>query len=120
MIDLIKNNPESRRIIIDIWNCSTINNAALPPCLCKYQFYVDTENKRLNLMIYIRIRIFLANNWNTCTGAFFVHLICNLNGIDLSPGELTVVSGDTHIYLSHLAVEDLILKEHQNHFPKLC
>ena len=51
VLDLIKNNPESRRIIIDLWN-STLRNAALPPCLCKYQFYVDTENKRLNLMIF--------------------------------------------------------------------
>ena len=120
VVDLIKNNPESRRIIIDIWNCSTINNAALPPCLCKYQFYVDTENKRLNLMIYIRSSdFFLANNWNTCTGAFFVHLICNLNGVDLTPGELTVVSGDTHVYLSHLDAVETNLKRTPKPFPKI-
>ena len=120
VIDLIKNNPESRRIIIDIWNSRTINNAALPPCLCKYQFYVDTESKKLNLMIYIRSSdFFLANNWNVCTGAFFVHLICNLKGIDLSPGELTVVSGDTHIYLSHLEAVDKQLERDPRPFPKV-
>ena len=120
VLDLIKNNPESRRIIIDLWNCSTLSNAALPPCLCKYQFYVDTENKRLNLMIYLRSSdFFLANNWNVCTGAFLVHLICNLNGYDLSPGELTVISADTHIYISHLsAVEEQLTREPRP-FPKL-
>ena len=120
VLDLIKNNPESRRIIIDLWNCSTLRNAALPPCLCKYQFYVDTENKRLNLMIYLRSSdFFLANNWNVCTGAFLVHLICNLNGYDLSPGELTVISADTHIYISHLkAVEEQLTREPRP-FPKI-
>ena len=44
---------------------------------------------------------FLANNWNACTAAMFVHLICNLKGIDLTPGKLTVMSCDTHIYTNH-------------------
>ena len=71
-------------------------------------------------MIYIRSSdFFLANNWNTCTGAFFVHLICNLNGIDLSPGELIVVSGDTHIYLSHLDAVETNLKRTPKPFPKI-
>ena len=67
-----------------------------------YQFYVDTTRKLLNLQIYIRSSdYFLANNWNTCTGALFVHLICNLEGIDLTPGILTVVMGDAHLYKFH-------------------
>ena len=57
----------------------------------------------LDLQIYIRSSdFFLANNWNTCTGAFFVHMLCNLEGINLSPGRVVVVTGDTHLYLSHL------------------
>ena len=80
-----------------------MDKAALPSCLCKYQFYVNTQAKELNLMIYIRSSdYFLANNWNTCTGALFVHLLCNLNGMNLTPGELTVVVGDTHLYKTHL------------------
>jgi dihydrofolate reductase / thymidylate synthase len=103
VIDLLYNNPTSRRIIIDLWNPSTLDKAALPSCLCKYQFYVNTQAKELNLMIYIRSSdYFLANNWNTCTGALFVHLLCNLNGMNLTPGELTVVVGDTHLYKTHL------------------
>jgi dihydrofolate reductase / thymidylate synthase len=103
VINEIKTNPHSRRIIINLWNPNTLVKAALPSCLCQYQFYVNTKTKTLNLQIYIRSSdFFLANNWNTCTGAFFVYMICNLKGIDLSPGELTVVTGDTHIYLTHL------------------
>ena len=85
VINLIKNEPNSRRIIINLWNPRTLHKAALPSCLCQYQFYVDTKNNKLNLQIYIRSSdFFLANNWNTCTGAFLVHMICNLDGINLN------------------------------------
>ena len=70
-INLIKNNPESRRMYYRFVNCSSLDKAALPPCLCKYQFYVNTDDKKLDLMIYIRSSdFFLANNWNTCWGLF--------------------------------------------------
>jgi dihydrofolate reductase / thymidylate synthase len=120
VLDLIKNNPSSRRIIIDIWNCSTLDKASLPPCLCKYQFNVNIEKKQLNLMIYLRSSdFFLANNWNVCTGAFFVHMICNLKDIDLTPGILTVVTGDTHIYSNHMKQVKQNLERHPKPFPKL-
>ena len=103
VLNLIKNDPNSRRIIINLWNAATLNNAALPACLCMYQFYVNTRDKKLNLQIYIRSSdFFLANNWNVCTGAFLVHMICNLEDINLTPGILTVCTGDTHIYKSHI------------------
>ena len=102
-IDLIRTNPHSRRIIINLWNPKTLHKAALPSCLCQYQFYVNSNTKTLSLQIYIRSSdFFLANNWNTCTGAFLVSMICNLEDIDLSPGILTVVTGDTHIYKTHI------------------
>ena len=103
VIETIKKDPTSRRIIINLWNPKTLHKAALPSCLCMYQFYVDTVHNLLHLQIYIRSSdYFLANNWNTCTGAFFVHLICSLNGINLTPGTLTVVCGDAHIYKTHV------------------
>ena len=99
----IRTNPSSRRMIINLFNPATQHKAALPACLCQYQFHVDTHDKLLNLQIYIRSSdYFLANNWNACTGALLVHLICNLNDIDLKPGFLTVITGDTHIYLNHI------------------
>jgi thymidylate synthase len=85
-----------------------------------YQFYVDTKNKKLNLQIYIRSSdFFLANNWNTCTGSFLVYMICNLKDIDLTPGELSVITGDTHIYLSHVEAVKENLKRTPKPFPKL-
>lgn len=120
VIDEIRNNPSSRRLIINLWNARTTHKAALPACLCMYQFYVDTERKQLNLQIYIRSSdFFLANNWNTCTGAFLVHMICNLKGIDLIPGRLSVITGDTHIYLSHLEAVNINLERTPRPFPKL-
>ena len=62
---------------------------------------------------------FLANNWNTCTGAIFVNLICNLHDIDLTPGDLTVVMGDTHIYKTHVNQVQENLKREPYPFPKL-
>jgi len=120
VIKLIKNNPTSRRIMISLWNPKTLHKAALPSCLCQYQFYVDTIKKELNLQIYIRSSdFFLANNWNTCTGALFVHLLCNINGLDLTPGILTVVTGDTHIYSNHTEQAKINLERTPTPFPKL-
>ena len=120
VIDLIKNDPSSRRIIINLWNPKTLSKATLPSCLCQYQFWIDTDLKKLNLQIYIRSSDFyLANNWNTCTGALFVHLLCNLDDIDLSPGELTVVTGDTHIYINHFDCVKENLENEPKPFPKL-
>ena len=120
VLHLIKYEPHSRRIIINLWNAATLKNAALPACLCMYQFYVNTHKKELNLQIYIRSSdFFLANNWNACTGALLVHMICNLKDIDLTPGILTVVTGDTHIYNNHnnQVIENLTRTPRP--FPKL-
>lgn len=120
VINLIKNDPTSRRIIINLWNPNGNPRAALPSCLCMYQFYVDTVRKLLHLQIYIRSSdYFLANNWNTCTGALLTHLICNLDGIDLTAGMLTVCVGDAHIYNHHIdAVRENLAREPLP-FPKL-
>jgi dihydrofolate reductase / thymidylate synthase len=120
VINLIKNDPYSRRIIIDLWDPASIDKAALPSCLCKYQFNVNVEKKELNLAIYLRSSdYFLANNWNTCTGALFVHMLCNLDGIDLVPGELTVFIADAHIYKSHIEQVKQNLERSPYPYPKL-
>ena len=120
VLHLIKNDPNSRRIIINLWNAKTLCNAALPACLCMYQFYVNTRDRKLNLQIYIRSSdFFLANNWNACTGALLVHMICGLEDIDLTPGILTVVTGDTHIYKNHLDQVNTNLERTPKPFPKL-
>ena len=120
VITLIKNEPTSRRIIIDLWDPSTVDSATLPSCLCKYQFSVNVEKKELNLIIYLRSSdYFLANNWNTCTGALFVHLLCNLEGIHLTPGVLTVFIADAHIYKTHIEQVKQNLTRNPYPYPKL-
>lgn len=120
VIHLIKTDPTSRRIIINLWNPSTLHKAALPSCLYCYQFYVDLRNKKLNILLNMRSSdFFLANNWNVCTGAFLVHLICNLNGIDLTPGYLHIVCADTHVYENHIEAAREQLTRKAMPFPKL-
>ena len=120
LIHLLKTDPTSRRMIVTLWNPATLHNAALPSCLYLYQFYVNLEKKELNVMINLRSSdYYLANNWNVCTGAFFVHMLCNLNGIDLTPGILTIVTGDTHIYENHTEAIHECLKREPRPFPKL-
>jgi dihydrofolate reductase/thymidylate synthase len=119
-IHLIKTDSYSRRIIIDLWNPATQDKAALPSCLCKYQFNVDVAKGELNLAIYLRSSdYFLANNWNTCTGALLVHMICSLEGVSLTPGELTVFIADAHIYKSHMEQVRENLRREPYPFPKL-
>ena len=119
-INLIKMDPTSRRIIIDLWNPATQHKAALPSCLCKYQFNVNVTKKELNLTIYLRSSdYFLANNWNTCTGAFLVHMICNIEGVNLTPGDLTVFIADAHIYKTHIEQVKQNLERVPYPYPKL-
>jgi dihydrofolate reductase/thymidylate synthase len=120
VIYLLKNDPTSRRIIINLWNPATLHNAALPSCLMMYQFYVDTHARLLHCQIYIRSSdYFLANNWNTCTGALLVHMLCALEGIKLTPGSITTITGDTHLYKTHLEQVNQNLIREPVPFPKL-
>ena len=120
VINEIKNNPHSRRILINLWNPKTTCNAALPSCLHQYQFYVDTDKKKLSVQIYLRSSdVFLANNWNVCTGALFVYLLCNLEDIDLTPGDLTMVCGDAHIYKTHIELAKQMIERESFPYPKL-
>lgn len=103
VINLLKTDPTSRRIIINLWNPATQHKAALPSCLFYYQFCVDPTKKQLHCIIHLRSSdYFLANNWNTCTGSLLTYMLCHLEGIDLTPGTLTVMVSDAHIYKTHL------------------
>jgi dihydrofolate reductase/thymidylate synthase len=104
LVHLLRTDQTSRRLIINLWNPATQHKAALPACLMMYQFYVNPHAKTLSCQIYLRSSdYFLANSWNACTGALLTHMLCNLEGIDLVPGELIVQTGDTHLYKTHIA-----------------
>ena len=118
LINLLKYNPESRRMIINLWNPTSLNNCSLPPCLMLFQFNI-TDNK-LNLQATLRSSdVYLANSWNTTYCALFVHLLCNIEGINLTPGELSMNIGDAHIYENHLDGVQEQLKRTPRPYPKL-
>ena len=120
IIHLLRIDPSSRRMIINLWNPATQHKASLPACLMMYQFYVNSQLKTLSCQIYLRSSdYFLANNWNVCTGALLVHMLCMLDGINLTPGELIIITGDTHIYKTHIKQANTNLARVPFPFPHL-
>lgn len=120
VIDLLKNNKTSRRILINLWDPTTINKVALTPCMMTYNFYVDTVNDKLNLQMYIRSSdTLLGLPWNIAYSSLLVYLLCNVNGIDLSPGELIIVTCDQHLYLNHIEQAKKNIERNSHGFPLL-
>ncbi len=98
-IHTIKENPDSRRIIVSSWNVADIDNMNLPPCHCFFQFYVN-EGK-LSLQLYQRSAdSFLGVPFNIASYALLTMMVAQV--CDLQPGEFIHTLGDTHIYLNHL------------------
>lgn len=101
VIDEIRNNPLSRRIIIDGWNPSDLEDMALPPCHILYQFYAEPEDKRLSLIVYMRSAdIFLGVPFDIAEGGLLLSLIAKITGY--KPHFLTYFFGDAHIYTNHV------------------
>ncbi len=100
VINLIKNDPSSRRILFSYWNPANLDNVALPPCHLMYQFYCNIEKKELSCNLYQRSSdYFLANNFNSVSAIVLMHLIGNITGY--TPKTFNHFMGDTHIYLNH-------------------
>ena len=99
VIDLIRNNPDSRRMLVCAWNPGDIDKMALPPCHCLFQFYV-AEGK-LSCQLYQRSAdTFLGVPFNIASYALLTMMLAQVCG--LQPGEFIHTTGDTHIYLNHL------------------
>ena len=99
VIDSIKNNPDSRRHIVNAWNVSDLENMALPPCHMFYQFWVG--NGKLSCQVYVRSNdLFLGAPFNIAEYALLTHMIAQQ--CDLDVGELVYTIGDAHVYLNHL------------------
>ncbi|MBF0385625.1 MAG: thymidylate synthase [Candidatus Omnitrophica bacterium] len=110
-IDLIKKNPDSRRIIVSAWNVADIEKMALPPCHAFFQFYVI--NGRLDCQLYQRSAdIALGVPFNISSYALLLSLVAN--DCDLTPGYFVHTLGDAHIYLNQIDG----LKEQLTRVPK--
>ena len=99
MIEQIKSNPDSRRIIVNAWNVGEIENMALPPCHAFFQFYVS--DGRLSCQLYQRSAdIFLGVPFNIASYALLVMMVAQVT--DLIPGDFVHTLGDAHLYNNHL------------------
>jgi thymidylate synthase len=99
LVEQIKNNPDSRRLIVSAWNVADIERMALPPCHAFFQFYV--AEGRLSCQLYQRSAdIFLGVPFNIASYALLTLMIAQVTG--LKPGDFIHTLGDAHLYLNHL------------------
>lgn len=99
VIDLIENNPDSRRIIVNAWNVAQLSEMALTPCHAMFQFYV--ANGQLSCQLYQRSAdIFLGVPFNIVSYALLTMMVAQV--CNLKPGEFIHSFGDAHLYLNHL------------------
>ncbi len=116
LINEIRKNPTSRRLIISAWNPSEIEDMALPPCHCFMQFYVN-EGK-LSCQLYQRSAdIFLGVPFNIASYSLFTMMIAQV--CNLKPGTFVHTIGDAHIYLNHLEQVNRQLKREPRALPTM-
>lgn len=115
-VDLIRNHPDSRRILVNAWNVAQIDDMALPPCHCLFQFYV--ANGRLSLQLYQRSAdTFLGVPFNIASYALLLQMMAQV--CHLEPGEFIHTTGDTHLYLNHLEQARLQLTRTPRPLPRM-
>lgn len=116
VINQIKTNPDSRRLIVNAWNVAEIENMALPPCHCFFQFYV--ADGRLSCQLYQRSAdIFLGVPFNIASYALLTMMIAQVCGLE--PGEFVHTLGDAHIYMNHIEQVKLQLTREPKDLPKM-
>lgn len=116
LIEDIKTNPDSRRLIVSAWNPADLPAMALAPCHCLFQFYV--ANGKLSCQLYQRSAdIFLGVPFNIASYALLTHMIAQVCGLGV--GEFVHTFGDLHIYTNHLEQVELQLSRKPYALPKL-
>lgn len=115
-VSMIKNNPDSRRIIVNAWNVADLDNMNLPPCHCFFQFYVN-EGK-LSCQLYQRSAdCFLGVPFNIASYALLTMMMAQV--CCLEPGDFVHTLGDAHIYLNHLVQVEEQLEREPRQLPKM-
>ncbi len=116
MLDEIRTNPNSRRLIVSAWNPADVNEMALPPCHCLFQFNV--MNGKLNCQLYQRSAdIFLGVPFNIASYALLTLMMARATG--LKPGEFIHTFGDAHLYLNHVEQAELQLSREPLPLPTM-
>jgi len=116
VVNTIKNNPNSRRIIVSAWNVAEVDKMALPPCHCLFQLYV--ANRKLSCQLYQRsCDTFLGVPFNIASYALLTMMIAQV--CDLEPGEFVHTFGDLHIYKNHFDQVKEQLSREPRALPKM-
>lgn len=116
VIEQIRNNPDSRRLIVNAWNVGEIEDMALPPCHFAFQFYV--ANGKLSCQLYQRSGdVFLGVPFNIASYALLTHMIAHVTGLEV--GEFVHTIGDAHIYTNHIAKVKTQLEREARALPTL-
>ncbi len=116
IVDQLKNNPDSRRMIVSAWNVAEVDRMALPPCHTMFQFYV--ADGRLSLQLYQRSAdTFLGVPFNIASYALLLQMMAQVSG--LKAGDFIHTTGDTHLYLNHLEQAKLQLTRDPRPLPKM-
>lgn len=116
VINLIKHHPDSRRMMVTAWNPAEIEQMALPPCHCLFQFYV--ADGRLSLQLYQRSAdTFLGVPFNIASYALLLQMMAQVTGLKV--GEFIHTTGDTHLYLNHLEQAKLQLTRTPRTLPQM-
>jgi thymidylate synthase len=116
VIDMIKNNPDSRRLIVSAWNVADINNMKLPPCHAFFQFYV--ANGKLSCQLYQRSAdIFLGVPFNIASYAILMMMVAQVCNLQL--GDFVHTLGDAHLYSNHLEQANLQLTRELRPLPTM-
>ena len=116
VIDMIKQTPDSRRLVVSAWNVGEVDTMRLPPCHCLFQFYV--ANGKLSCQLYQRSAdVFLGVPFNIASYALLMMMIAQV--CELEPGEFIHTTGDTHIYLNHFEQVKTQLAREPRPLPKM-
>lgn len=116
VVDLIKNNPNSRRILVNAWNVGDLSEMALSPCHCLFQFYV--ADGKLSCQLYQRSAdVFLGVPFNIASYALLTLMLAQV--CDLAPGDFVHTFGDAHLYNNHLEQAQLQLTRDCRPLPKM-
>ena len=116
VLDELKNNPTSRRILINLWNPAVMEQMSLTPCACQYQFHVN--DGKLTCQMYQRSAdMFLGNPFNITSSSLFTYILARYSG--LQPHKLIICLGDAHIYESHIDAVKQQLSRTPRPFPIL-
>lgn len=116
VIDLIKHQPDSRRMVVSAWNVAEVGKMALYPCHCLFQFYV--ADGKLSLQLYQRSAdTFLGLPFNIASYSLLLMMMAQATG--LKPGEFIHTTGDTHLYLNHIEQAHLQLTRTPRPLPTM-